>query len=240
MKTANIEKLGIIPKHAGSLFFIKLFSIIAFSVSYSTLILYLTQHLKTSDQMAVHITAAFLAYSGIVRIVGGFLSGRYFSNRILLIISLSFLTIGCILLAFPSIFYFGVTCIIMGSGLLVCINCLLTELFQSKDSDREAAFLWNYSGINIGYFIGFALSGYFQLNHNYVNLFLLSSLGSLMALYLTIVYWQHLKDRQTIYASLASSSQKNATIKGVLFLFFLYFFIAKGCTFILSSTLKLR
>ncbi len=41
------------------------------------------------------------------------------------------------------------------------LTAMVTQLFEPDDKRRESAFLWNYSGMNIGFFIGFAMGGYF-------------------------------------------------------------------------------
>jgi POT family proton-dependent oligopeptide transporter len=51
--------------------------------------------------------------------------------------------------------------------------------------------------MNVGFFVGFAIGGYFHLQHNYHELFLLSGLGNLCAIALTLYNWKILKDRDT-------------------------------------------
>ena len=94
---------------------------------------------------------------------------------------------------------------------------MLTQLFQPNDRKRETAFLWNYSGMNIGFFIGFSISGYFQLNHAYSQLFLLSSLGNFIALILTFYKWRSLGDRHTQLLSLNVKKQRTAFIHGFFY-----------------------
>ncbi len=76
---------------------------------------------------------------------------------------------------------------------------MLTQLFDPHDKRRESAFLLNYSGMNLGFFIGFTMSGIFQLHHNFHLLFLFSSFGSLISFVVALLNWKHLKDKGTIY-----------------------------------------
>ena len=39
---------------------------------------------------------------------------------------------------------------------------MLTQRFTPEDPRREGAFLWNYAGMNVGFFVGFTVAGYFQ------------------------------------------------------------------------------
>ena len=209
----------IMPKGAGALFFIQIFATLAFSVLYSTLVLYTTHQLHLSDKVATGITASFVAFNYALHLLGGYIGGRFLSNRMLFAIGMFFQVIGCILISNPSssFLFWGLASFLTGSGLNVtCINCILTQLFQPNDKRREAAFLWNYSGMNIGFFIGFTLSGYFQLRHNYHDLFLLSSLGNVMALIIAAYKWKIIGDNSTSLLKLPRSKQISANAFGIL------------------------
>ena len=213
---------NIMPPEAAALFFIQIFSTLAFSVLYSTLVLYSTQGLKLSDATATGITASFVAFNYALHLLGGYIGGRYLSYRTLFSIGMISQMCGCILLSIssPNAFYWGLAAFLTGSGLNVtCINCMLTQLFQPNDRKRETAFLWNYSGMNIGFFIGFSISGYFQLNHAYSQLFILSSVGNFVALLLTFYKWRSLGDRHTQLLSLNGKKQRRAFINGFFMIF---------------------
>lgn len=216
-RTLTQKYADIMPKGAGALFFIQMFSTLAFSVLYSTLVLYTTNKLKLSDQFADSITASFVAFNFALHLLGGYLGGRFLSNRSLFSIGMVTITLGCLLISIPTIsfLYWGLALFLTGSGLNVtCINCMLTQLFQPNDKRREAAFLWNYSGMNVGFFVGFGISGFFQLNGEYHTLFLLSCLGCLIALMITLFKWTSLRDKGTNYVTLQGAEKILANIKG--------------------------
>ena len=216
-KTFLQKYADIMPKGAGALFFIQMFSTLAFSVLYSTLVLYTTNQLKLNDTMATGITASFVAFNYALHLLGGYLGGRFLSNRSLFSIGMVAIMIGCLLISIPTtgFLYWGLATFLTGCGLNVtCINCMLTQLFQPNDKRRETAFLWNYSGMNVGFFVGFSVSGYFQLSGSYHDLFLLSSLGSLIALIITLFKWKSLRDINTNYITLSSHEKIIANIKG--------------------------
>jgi len=190
----------IMPTGSGALFFIQIFSTLSFSVLYSTLVLYTTKALNMSDMLATSITASFIALNFFLHLLGGYIGGRFLSNRSLFAIGMFLQIIGCLLISIPtsSFLLWGLSAFLAGSGLnVVCINCLVTQLFEPEDKRRESAFLWNYSGMNIGFLIGFTVSGYFHLHHAYQQLFLLSALGNVLALIITIANWKILNDRDT-------------------------------------------
>lgn len=221
-KKSNIRYFNfrnIMTPEAGALFFIQIFSTLAFSVLYSTLVLYSTQGLKLSDAMATGITASFVAFNYALHLLGGYIGGRYLSYRTLFSLGMVSQMIGCVLLSIPSTnaFFWGLSAFLAGSGLNVtCINCMLTQLFQPNDRRRETAFLWNYSGMNVGFFVGFAISGYFQLHHAYSQLFILSSIGNLIALLITFLKWRSLGDRNTKLLNLDAKKQRLAHVNGLL------------------------
>src|SRR5437870_5194899 len=98
----------------------------------------------------------------------------------------------------PALFYVGLAFFLTGSGLNVtCINMMLTQRFTSEDPRREGAFLWNYAGMNVGFFVGFSVAGYFQATESYSSLFIFATLGNFGAIILAAVTWRTLADRNT-------------------------------------------
>ncbi len=56
--------------------------------------------------------------------------------------------------------------------------------------------------MNIGFLIGFAISGYFELNANYSRLFLISSFSNFIAILIVLFRWKFIKDKKTHFISL--------------------------------------
>lgn len=203
-----------------ALLLMQMFSTLGFSVLYSTLVLYATQKLHLEDQYATAITGAFIAFNYSLHVLGGYIGGRLLSYRGLFVIGMALQAIGCLILSVPSFegLIWGVAVFLSGCGLnVVCINCMLTQLFDPHDKRRESAFLWNYSGMNLGFFIGFSVSGYFQLHHNFHTLFLLSSLGSLISFILAFLNWKYLADKATHYSQ--SHDRKKRAMLAILITF---------------------
>ena len=83
--------------------------------------------------------------------------------------------------------YWGLALFLTGSGLNVtCINMMLTQRFTPEDERRESAFLWNYAGMNIGFFIGFTVAGHYQQTESYSRLFLFATVGNFLAIVLAL------------------------------------------------------
>jgi proton-dependent oligopeptide transporter, POT family len=188
------------PEGTAALFFIQIFSTLGFAVLYSTLVLYATKHLQLPVKVATTLMGVFGAFNYGLHLFGGYLGGRFLSNRNLFVggMALQVIGCGCIAGGTAELFYFGLAFFLTGSGLNVtCINMMLTQRFTPEDPRREGAFLWNYAGMNVGFFVGFTVAGYFQGTESYASLFIFATLGNFVAIVLALFNWTTLTDRNT-------------------------------------------
>ncbi len=191
------------PSGTSALLFTQLFSMLSFSVLYSTLVLYATKALHLSDATATSLIGTFVAFNYALHLFGGYAGGRLISYRSLFCTGMMLIVAGCGLIACHSVnmLYWGLALFLTGSGVNVtCINCMLTQLFKPNDTRRESAFLWNYSGMNVGSLIGFSMAGIFQMHHAYHQLFALSAIGNIIALLIVAFNWHKLRDLHTHYS----------------------------------------
>ena len=182
------------------LLFVQMFSTLGFAVLQSTLVLYATKHLHFTDTLAFSLMGVFGAFNYGLHLFGGYLGGRFLSNRNLFVGGMALQVIGCGCIAAGSapLMYWGLAFFLTGSGLNVtCINMMLTQRFAPEDPRREGAFLWNYAGMNVGFFIGFTVAGWFEATQRYSTLFTLATLGNAVAIALCAYYWRSLRDRNT-------------------------------------------
>ncbi|NIF32053.1 peptide MFS transporter [Enterobacter sp. Cy-643] len=189
-----------IPPGSGALFFIQMFATLGFAVLYSTLVLYVTKRLGFSEGQADAMMGIFGAFNYGLHLFGGCLGGRYLSNRNLFVLGMLLQVAGCYLIADAGLtgLWWGLAMFLSGSGLNVtCLNMMLTQRFAPDDDRREAAFLWNYAGMNLGFFIGFTVAGYYQLTESYRALFLFATLGNVAAVVITLLRWPVLADIST-------------------------------------------
>ncbi|WP_304985838.1 hypothetical protein [Coxiella-like endosymbiont] len=56
------------------------------------------------------------------------------------------------------------------------------------------------SGINIGFILGFTLTGYYQLKVSYPMLFILTAFNNIVALGVLLLQWKQLNDKDTIFS----------------------------------------
>jgi len=216
------------------LFITQTFSTLGFAIIYSTLVLFATSKLNLSPTVANALMGSFAAFNYGLHLLGGFMSGRFISNRHLFIVGQLMQLIACFIIAQCTYvtLIIGLAAFLTGSGLNVtCVNNMVTQLFEPEDVRREKAFLWNYSGMNIGFFIGFAISGIFQLSHNYSMLFLLGGVGNCIAVLSIFFSWKVLFDRDTYLSEKPVSERKQylwRAYAGVIALFLALNFLLKN------------
>lgn len=162
------------PKGLISLYFIQAFSTFSYAILYSSLSLYLTKQLGFSSLTSNSIVGLFLVFNYALHLLGGVIGGSYLSNRSLFLITTVLKSIGILFLAWSqsAMLYIGLSLFLVGCGLnTTCYNSLLTQLFDSEDNRRDKAFFWSYSAMNIGFFAGYIISGFYDHSNYYDDLF---------------------------------------------------------------------
>jgi len=215
------ERLNDIPAGTAALFFIQIVATLGFAVLYSTLVLYTTRHLEFSAREAAAMMGVFGAFNYGLHLFGGYLGGRLLSNRNLFVGGMVLQVLGCAWIATGSeaALYGGLALFLTGSGLNVtCLNMMLTQRFTPEDDRRETAFLWNYAGMNLGFFIGFAVAGHYQLTEDYRSLFLFATVGNFLAIVLAAVNWKTLQDRSTPLLDVSPASYRARSAGGIAIL----------------------
>ncbi len=198
--TSLSASLSRIPSGSGVLFFVQMASTLGYAVLYSSLVLYATERLQFSNEKAALVMGVFGAFNYGLHLFGGYLGGRFMSNRNLFVLGMLLQVWGCGWIAQGALdgLYWGLALFLTGSGLNVtCLNMMLTQRFAPEDTRREGAFMWNYAGMNIGFFIGFAVAGHFQLQQQYGSLFWFATVGNAVAVLLALMFWRTLADRDT-------------------------------------------
>jgi len=215
------KRLARIPEGTAALFFIQVFATLGFAVLYSTLVLYTTRHLNFPVRQATAIMGVFGAFNYGLHLFGGYLGGRFLSNRNLFVGGMALQVLGCATIAAgtTAAMYWGLAFFLTGSGLNVtCLNMMLTQRFAPADDRRESAFLWNYAGMNVGFFIGFAVAGHFQLTENYRSLFLFATIGNFLAIVLAGLNWKAIRDLSTPLLDAGPAEFRRRFIIGLLVL----------------------
>ena len=214
-------RLDKIPEGSAALFFIQMFSTLGFAVLQTSLVLYATKQLHFEDKPAQSLMSLFGAFNYGLHLFGGYLGGRFMSNRNLFVGGMVLQVLGCACIATGSVpmLYWGLALFLTGSGLNVtCINMMLTQRFTPDDPRREGAFLWNYAGMNLGFFIGITVAGFCYESGQWGPLFVFATLGNFAAIVLSFLCWRILADRETPLSHATSRQFRTRGLVGIAIL----------------------
>ena len=193
-------RLDKVPEGSAALFFIQMFATLGFAVLQSSLVLYATKKLHFDDKPASSLMSLFGAFNYGLHLFGGYLGGRFLSNRNLFVGGMVLQVLGCACIATGSVamLYWGLALFLTGSGLNVtCLNMMLTQRFKPDDPRLESAFLWNYAGMNLGFLIGMTVAGLCYEADRWGPLFIFATVGNFVAILLAFACWRVLADRET-------------------------------------------
>ncbi len=157
-----------------AIFFIQASSSTAFAFFFAGLSLYLTQNKLYSKESATAMTGLFLSFNYFLPLLGGMIAGKIISYRKLYCIGSLYCLCGCLLLAAGIDLYLGLAAFLIKSFVSnVCLNMFVTDLYtKDQVTERRVAFIWSYTGMNLGFFAGFFLSGFSLLANSYTHLFI--------------------------------------------------------------------
>lgn len=176
---------------------IRAFANVPFAIMAYSLIFYATSKLDMSVSYSTSLVGSFVALNALLYFISGYISGKYISSRHLFALGIFLQMVSAFILACekPALLTMGLAIYIAGNGIsTTCINTIITRTFKGSDSERERAFFWSYSGMNLGFFIGLCLAGMFLLSSNFHALFLLSAISSIITLLVFMLYWKWFKE----------------------------------------------
>ncbi len=187
------------------LIFLRLLSALPFAVYYSSLQLYLL-NIHITKNIATPIVGSVLALSYGTALVGGYIGGKYISYRALFLFCLICAVLGCF--AFTTynlsyILWFSSLFLLSSAGLTISLNMMVTQGYESHDEGREKAFFWIYMGLNIGYLIGYSISGYYGSLGEYQKIPVFVAGCSFICILLTVAYWKQIDKPRIPYNKFA-------------------------------------
>lgn len=199
--------LKIIPEEIRSLFFIKMFTTYSYATLYASLVLYMTSKLGYSDKLSAGVVGVFISLNFLLHFIGGYSGGKLVSNRLLFVLGMLLEITGLIIIQFS--LFIGLGVFLTGCGVYATsINAIMTQRYAPEDNRRELASFWLYSAMNIGFFIGHAVSGYFHLKGDYSSLFITALMTSIFSLTLMIFNWGKFEDRTTEHVKLSGAEKR--------------------------------
>lgn len=160
-----------------AIFFIQASSTIAYAVFYSGLSIFLTQNKHYSQEKSAIITGLFLSLNYFLPLIGGVIANRLITYKKLYYMGTVTSLLGCLLLVQGTYLHLSFALFLMGSLANVSLSMFVTQLFTSdQKTERRIAFTWNYIGMNLGFMIGYLLTGFSTISNSYHYLFLLMSI----------------------------------------------------------------
>ncbi|AKP73587.1 Dipeptide and tripeptide permease A [Piscirickettsia salmonis] len=200
-----------LPKGVLNINLIQVFSTVGYAVLMGLLNFYLSNYAGMSHPEANTLTASFFAINFLFHFLGGAVGGRYLTFRALFCISLFLQFIGLCLIAIQihTIILIGMATFITGSGLNVsCINMMLTQLFSQEDKRRRIAFAVNYSFMNMGFVLSFAVAGFLQGHNMYSQAFIFAAVCIIVAMVIHLKSWKYFNDKNTYFVTVFYKSTK--------------------------------
>jgi POT family proton-dependent oligopeptide transporter len=156
------------PSGLSTLFFTEMWERFSYYGMRGFLILYMTASaqvgglgLTTPTAAAIYGTYTSMVY--LMSLPGGWIADRLIGQRRAVLYGGILIAAGHYTLAVPThaAFYFGLTLIVFGTGLLKPnISTIVGQLYEQNDMRRDAGFSLFYMGINLGAFVGPLLTGY--------------------------------------------------------------------------------
>jgi POT family proton-dependent oligopeptide transporter len=215
MKLISLFKF--VPEEVRELFFLKIFSTYSYAIFYASLVLYMTDNVGLSNQYATGVVGVFISLNFILHFFGGFAGGKLISNRMLLLIGMIMEFLGVSIISIN--LFLGLGIFLTGSGLYVTsINAIMIQKYEPNDSRRELASFWIYSGMNLGFFIGHTMSGYFHIQSNYQLLFFSAIAATFSSLILIGLNWDKFLDKTTELSRIPAYAHRRRLLSTMSFI----------------------
>jgi len=156
------------PKGLKVLFYTELWERMSYYGMRGLLVLFMTASiadggLNYSNISASAIYGIYASSVYLLALPGGWIGDRILGQQKAIFYGGIIITLGHFILAinFTSAFFFGLTFVILGTGLLKPnISALVGELYEKKEELKQSGFTLFYMAINIGSVLGFFICGY--------------------------------------------------------------------------------
>ena len=160
------------PKALKVLFFTEMWERMSYYGMRGILVLFMTASIQDggldfSNSSASAIYGIYAAAVYLATLPGGWIADNIYGQQNTVLYGGVIIMLGHLILAIPdmSLFYCGLTLVVIGTGLLKPnISALVGGLYESKTEMRESGFTIFYMSINLGSILGFFICGYLGEN----------------------------------------------------------------------------
>ena len=212
------------PRGLFVLFYAEMWERFSYYGMRALLVLYLTKHWLYDDSKATLIYGAYGALVYITPVLGGILADRWLGQRKAVLFGGLLLAAGHGLMAVEgtggqadptiNVFWAALAFIIVGSGFLKAnISVIVGQLYNMKDTRRDAAYTIFYMGVNVGAALGTILVGYLGETIGWAYGFGMAGIGMIIGLIIFVLGKPALMGRGE--APVPLSRQKEFTLYGV-------------------------
>lgn len=174
------------PKGLSFLFFTEMWERFSFYGITGILVLYLSKHLNISDENASLVSGAYMAFTFLAPILGGWIADKFIGYVWSVTIGALLIFMGNVILAIPlgvDLVYLGLAVVAIGTGFLKStISVLVGQLYSVDDSKRDSAYTIFYMGINLGSILAGLIIAYVAEQISWHYGFALAAFGMLIGL----------------------------------------------------------
>ena len=174
------------PKGLYYLFITEMWERFSFYGISAILILYLTKKLGLSDRDAGLASGAYMAFTFMTPILGGFVADKVLGLRYSVTTGGFFILAGNLILACGEgllYVFIGLTCVALGTGYLKStVSVMVGKLYKEGDTHRDSGYTLFYMGINVGALLAGLFMGEVAIRYGWTKGFYLSSSGMLLGL----------------------------------------------------------
>lgn len=172
------------PTALKTLIFTEMTEVYGYFSLQAILVFYMIKALAFSDAQAYEFAGQFVAFAYLMPVLGGWVADRYLGHRMAILSGIFCLCLGYFLLFLnQAAFFYGLTLVIMGTGLFKGnISCFIGQFYSKDDPNRQAGFTLVYAGINIGSLLAIAGVGYIQKYEGWQACFGIASLILILGL----------------------------------------------------------
>lgn len=179
------------PKGLIFLFLTEMWERFSFYGISGILVLYLTKALNVSAADASLISGAYMAFTFLAPILGGWVADKLIGYTWSVIIGGIIIFAGNIILALPTGIegvYLGLATVAIGTGFLKStVSVLVGQLYTKNDNRRDSAYTIFYMGINLGSILAGLIISYVaeMINWHYAFVLIAIGMGFGLAIFIT-------------------------------------------------------
>ncbi|WP_374440903.1 peptide MFS transporter [Epilithonimonas sp.] len=204
---------GKYPKQLWYLFTIEMWERFCFYGMRGVLVIFMTDQLGLFEKDANLKYGAIQAFIYAFTFIGGIFADKILGFKKSLVFGGIIMALGNLIIAYNphDLFYFGITCSIIGTGFFKPnISSMVGELYKEDDVRRDAGYGMFYAGINIGGLLGGALCVYLGKYYSWSLCFLAAAVVMIIGL---ITYFIIKKSIEPIGNSPLLHNQNSTRIK---------------------------